>query len=104
MALKVFSFLLFSYSATCPPCAQVVCGRLQMTQGLLQKTVEEQGASEAVGDKLCKKAAFLMDDIAALAARYYMTSSAIKNTSFKHCQTCYETIASPLVHAAHAYF
>lgn len=42
-----------------------------MTQGLLQKTMEEQGASEAIGDKLCKKAVCLMDDIAALADRYY---------------------------------
>lgn len=49
-----------------------------MTQGLLQKTAEEQGASEAIGDKLCKKAVCLMDDIAALADRYYTACSALK--------------------------
>lgn len=40
-----------------------------MTEGLLQKTIEEQGASEAIGDKLCNKAVCLMDDIAALVDR-----------------------------------
>lgn len=49
-----------------------------MTQGLLQKTMEEQGASEAIGDKLCKKAVCLMDDIASLADRYYTACSALK--------------------------
>lgn len=68
--------LLFSHA--CPLCRQVVSSRLQMTQGLLQKTVEEQGASEVIGDKLCKKAVCLMDDIAALAARYYTACSALK--------------------------
>lgn len=56
-------------SDVCSLCLQVVSGRLQMTQGLLQKTVEEQGACEAIGDKLCKKAVCLMNDIAALADR-----------------------------------
>lgn len=54
-----------------------------MTQGLLQKTVEEQGASEAIGDKLCKKAVCLMDDIAALADRYYTACSAALKTVFR---------------------
>lgn len=49
-----------------------------MTQGLLQKTMEEQGASEAIGDKLCKKAVCLIDDIASLADRYYTACSALK--------------------------
>lgn len=48
---------------------QVISSRLQMTEGLLQKTLEEQGASEAIGDKLCSKAVCLMDDIAALVDR-----------------------------------
>lgn len=48
---------------------QVVSSRLQVTEGLLQKTIEEQGASEAIGDKLCDKAVCLMDDIAALVDR-----------------------------------
>ncbi|XP_023262360.1 E3 ubiquitin/ISG15 ligase TRIM25-like [Seriola lalandi dorsalis] len=49
---------------------KVVCCRLQMTESLLGKTAEEQGASEAVGDKLINKAVTLMDGIAALVDRY----------------------------------
>lgn len=40
-----------------------------MTEGLLQKTVEDQESSEAIGDKLVNKAATLMDNIAALVGR-----------------------------------
>lgn len=40
-----------------------------MTESLLQKTVEEQGASEAIGDKLVNKAVTLMDSMAALVDR-----------------------------------
>lgn len=40
-----------------------------MTESLLQKTVEDQGASEAMGDKLVNKAIAVMDDIAALVDR-----------------------------------
>lgn len=88
--VKIFSFILhfffflflillrLFFSDMCPLCWQVVSSRLQMTQGLLQKTVEEQGASEAIGDKLCKKAVCLMDDITALADRYYAACSALK--------------------------
>lgn len=43
--------------------------RLQMTESLLRTTVEEQGAYEAVGDSLVKKAVTLMDAIAALVDR-----------------------------------
>ncbi|XP_022613224.1 E3 ubiquitin/ISG15 ligase TRIM25-like isoform X2 [Seriola dumerili] len=49
---------------------KVVCCRLQMTQSLLQKTAEEQGASETVGDKLINKAVTLMDGMAALVDRF----------------------------------
>lgn len=62
------------FSDTYPLCLQVVSSRLLMTQGLLQKTAEEQGESEAIGDKLCKKAVSLMDDIAELAERYNITA------------------------------
>lgn len=51
------------------PCFQVVSCRLQMTESLLQKTVEDQGASEAMGDKLVNKAVAVMDEIAALVDR-----------------------------------
>ncbi|KAG8002904.1 Histone deacetylase 7, partial [Nibea albiflora] len=44
--------------------------RLQMTETLLQKTAEEQGASEAIGDKLVNKAVTFMDSMAALVDRY----------------------------------
>ncbi|XP_029993766.1 E3 ubiquitin/ISG15 ligase TRIM25 [Sphaeramia orbicularis] len=50
--------------------SKVVSSRLQMTESLLQKTAEEQGASEAVGDKLVNKAETLMDTMAALVDRY----------------------------------
>ncbi|KAM3618222.1 uncharacterized protein V6R79_017542 [Siganus canaliculatus] len=49
---------------------QLFSCRLEMTEGLLQKTVEEQGASEAIGDKLVNKAVTLIDDMAALVDRY----------------------------------
>ncbi|XP_030222286.1 E3 ubiquitin/ISG15 ligase TRIM25 [Gadus morhua] len=44
--------------------------RLQITGGLLQRAAEEQGASEAVGEKLVSRAASLMDSMAALVQRY----------------------------------
>lgn len=40
-----------------------------MTDSLLQKTVKEQGDSEAIGDKLVNKAVTLMDNIGALVDR-----------------------------------
>ncbi|KAE8293131.1 Zinc-binding protein A33 [Larimichthys crocea] len=49
---------------------KAVSCRLQMTETLLQKTAEEQGASEAIGDKLVNKALTLMDNMAALVDRY----------------------------------
>lgn len=64
-----------------------------MTQGLLQKTTEEQGACEAIGDKLCKKAVCLMDDITALADRYYITLSALLN-SLKYSIICLSNLFS----------
>lgn len=51
------------------PCLQVVSCRLQMTESLLQKTAEEQGASEAIGDKLIRKGIALMDSMAVLVDR-----------------------------------
>ncbi|KAM9351225.1 E3 ubiquitin/ISG15 ligase TRIM25 [Symphorus nematophorus] len=50
--------------------SKVVSCRLQVTESLLQKTAEEQGASEAIGDKLISKAVTLMDGMAALVDRY----------------------------------
>nr|XP_046251852.1 E3 ubiquitin-protein ligase Midline-1-like [Scatophagus argus] len=50
--------------------AKVVSCRLQMTESLLQKTAEEQGASEAIGDKLVNKAVTFMDSMVALLDRY----------------------------------
>ncbi|KAM9856144.1 E3 ubiquitin/ISG15 ligase TRIM25 [Aulostomus maculatus] len=50
--------------------SKVVSSRLQMTQCLLQKVVEDQGMSEAIGDKLVNKAVTLVDDMAALLDRY----------------------------------
>uniref|UniRef100_UPI0037E71AAE E3 ubiquitin/ISG15 ligase TRIM25-like n=1 Tax=Semicossyphus pulcher TaxID=241346 RepID=UPI0037E71AAE len=49
---------------------KVVSSRLQITECLLKKTAEEQGASEAVGDKLVNKAVTVMDSMAALVDRY----------------------------------
>ncbi|XP_062247138.1 E3 ubiquitin/ISG15 ligase TRIM25-like [Platichthys flesus] len=49
---------------------KLVSCRLQMAETLLQKTAEEQGASEAIGDKLINKAVSLMDSMAALVDRY----------------------------------
>ena len=40
-----------------------------MTESLLQKTAEEQGASEAIGNKMINKAIFLTDSIAAQVKR-----------------------------------
>lgn len=40
-----------------------------MTESLLQKTAEEQGASEAIGDKLVNKAVTVMESMAALVDR-----------------------------------
>ncbi|XP_029292522.1 LOW QUALITY PROTEIN: E3 ubiquitin/ISG15 ligase TRIM25 [Cottoperca gobio] len=50
--------------------SKVVSFRLQITESLLQRTAEEQGASEAVGDKLVNKAVTVMDSMAALVDRY----------------------------------
>ncbi|KAM7404290.1 hypothetical protein PAMP_011653 [Pampus punctatissimus] len=50
--------------------SKVVSCRLQMTESLLQKTTEEQGASEAIGDKLVNKAVSLVDGMATLVERY----------------------------------
>ncbi|XP_042263700.1 E3 ubiquitin/ISG15 ligase TRIM25-like [Thunnus maccoyii] len=50
--------------------SKVVSCRLQMTEALLQKTAEEQGASEAIEDKLVNKAVSVMDGMAALVDRY----------------------------------
>ncbi|XP_035501880.1 E3 ubiquitin/ISG15 ligase TRIM25 [Scophthalmus maximus] len=49
---------------------KVVSCRLQMTESLLGKTAEEQGASEAIGDKLINKAVTVMDSMVALVDRY----------------------------------
>ncbi|XP_018530831.1 E3 ubiquitin/ISG15 ligase TRIM25 [Lates calcarifer] len=49
---------------------KVVSCRLHMTESLLQKTAEEQGASEAIGDKLINKTVTLIDSMAALVDRY----------------------------------
>ncbi|KAJ3586297.1 hypothetical protein NHX12_012697 [Muraenolepis orangiensis] len=49
---------------------KVMSCRLQMTENALQKAEEEQGASEAVGDKLVTRAVALMDSMATLVQRY----------------------------------
>ncbi|XP_014827893.1 PREDICTED: E3 ubiquitin/ISG15 ligase TRIM25-like [Poecilia mexicana] len=50
--------------------SKVVSSRLQLTECLLQKTQEDQGASEAVGDKMVNKAVSLMDSMAAIVDRF----------------------------------
>ncbi|XP_053173394.1 E3 ubiquitin/ISG15 ligase TRIM25-like [Scomber japonicus] len=50
--------------------SKVVSCRLQMTETLLQKIAEEQGASEAIENKLINKAVSLMDGMNALVNRY----------------------------------
>lgn len=50
-------------------CFQVVSSRLQMTETLLQKISEEQGASEAIENKLVNKAVSFMDSMGALVDR-----------------------------------
>ncbi|XP_068454581.1 E3 ubiquitin/ISG15 ligase TRIM25-like [Clinocottus analis] len=49
---------------------KVVSCRLQMTESLLQKTAQEQGASEAIGDKLVNRAVTVMDSMAEMVDRY----------------------------------
>ncbi|XP_059188370.1 E3 ubiquitin/ISG15 ligase TRIM25-like [Centropristis striata] len=49
---------------------KVVSSRLQMTECLLQRTAVDQGASEAIGDKVVNKAVSIMDSMAALVDRY----------------------------------
>ncbi|KAM4737952.1 E3 ubiquitin/ISG15 ligase TRIM25 [Anableps anableps] len=49
---------------------KVVSSRLQLTECLLQKIQEDQGASETVGDKMVNKAVSLMDSMAAIVDRY----------------------------------
>ncbi|XP_034392083.1 tripartite motif-containing protein 72-like [Cyclopterus lumpus] len=49
---------------------KVVSYRLQVIESLLQKTAQEQGASEAIGDKLVDKAVTVMECMAALVDRY----------------------------------
>ncbi|PWA28166.1 hypothetical protein CCH79_00017960, partial [Gambusia affinis] len=46
--------------------SKVVSSRLQLTECLLQKTQEDQGVSEAVGDKIVNKAVSLMDSMAGI--------------------------------------
>ncbi|MEQ2225147.1 hypothetical protein ILYODFUR_014626 [Ilyodon furcidens] len=50
--------------------SKVVSSRLLLTQSLLQKTTEDQGASEAVRHKMVSKAVSLMDSMAAIVDRY----------------------------------
>ncbi|KAM8830173.1 E3 ubiquitin/ISG15 ligase TRIM25 isoform 1-T1 [Synchiropus picturatus] len=50
--------------------SKVVSGKLQLTEILLKKTVEEQGTCEAVGDKMIDKAVTIMERIAGLVDRY----------------------------------
>ncbi|KAK5863153.1 hypothetical protein PBY51_000203 [Eleginops maclovinus] len=50
--------------------SKVVSFRLQITESLLQKTAEERGAFEAIGDKLVNKAVAIMDSMVALVDRY----------------------------------
>ncbi|CAL8370078.1 unnamed protein product [Lota lota] len=49
---------------------KVMSCRLQTTESLLQKAAEEQGASEAMGEKLVSQAVTLMDNMAALVQRH----------------------------------
>uniref|UniRef100_A0A667XB52 E3 ubiquitin/ISG15 ligase TRIM25-like n=1 Tax=Myripristis murdjan TaxID=586833 RepID=A0A667XB52_9TELE len=51
-------------------CIKMVSGRLQMTETLLQKAAEEQGISEAIGDKVVNKAVTLLDNMATLVDSY----------------------------------
>ncbi|XP_072305643.1 E3 ubiquitin/ISG15 ligase TRIM25-like [Eucyclogobius newberryi] len=50
--------------------SKVVAGRLQLTEGLLQKTSEDQGVSEAIGEKLIHKALTTMESMDELVDRY----------------------------------
>ncbi|KAM8830174.1 E3 ubiquitin/ISG15 ligase TRIM25 isoform 2-T2 [Synchiropus picturatus] len=50
--------------------SKVVSGKLQLTEILLKKTVEEQGTCEAVGDKMIDKAVTIMERIAGLVDRF----------------------------------
>ncbi|XP_033943725.1 E3 ubiquitin/ISG15 ligase TRIM25-like [Pseudochaenichthys georgianus] len=50
--------------------SKVVSFRLKITESVLQKTAEEQGASEAIGDKLVNKAVAIMDSMSTLVDRY----------------------------------
>ncbi|KAK5604728.1 hypothetical protein CRENBAI_011977 [Crenichthys baileyi] len=50
--------------------SKVVSSRLLLTESLLQKTTEDQGASEAVRHKMVSKAVSLMDSMAAIVDRY----------------------------------
>uniref|UniRef100_A0A8C7W494 Uncharacterized protein n=1 Tax=Oncorhynchus mykiss TaxID=8022 RepID=A0A8C7W494_ONCMY len=47
-----------------------VANRLQLTETLLQRAAEDQGTSDAVGDKLMSTAVALMDSMAGLVSRY----------------------------------
>ncbi|KAM6924930.1 E3 ubiquitin/ISG15 ligase TRIM25 [Xenentodon cancila] len=49
---------------------KVISSRLQLTESLLKKTVEEQDASKAEGDKMVNKAVSIMDNMAVLVDRY----------------------------------
>ncbi|XP_024240262.1 E3 ubiquitin/ISG15 ligase TRIM25 [Oncorhynchus tshawytscha] len=50
--------------------SKAVANRLQLTETLLQRAAEDQGTSEAVGDKLLSKSVDLMDSMAGLVSRY----------------------------------
>lgn len=63
-----FHSVIFNTSYT-TVCYQVVACRVQMTKGLLQKTTEDQGVSEAIDDKLINKAVTTMDSMAELVHR-----------------------------------
>lgn len=47
----------------------MVSSRLQMTESLLNRTMEDQGASEATGDRMVSKAVTLMDSMAGMVDR-----------------------------------
>ncbi|XP_013870808.1 E3 ubiquitin/ISG15 ligase TRIM25 [Austrofundulus limnaeus] len=50
--------------------SKIISSRLQMTESLLNRTMEDQGASEATGDRMVSKAVTLMDSMAGMVERY----------------------------------
>ncbi|KAM9786110.1 E3 ubiquitin/ISG15 ligase TRIM25 [Neosynchiropus ocellatus] len=76
--------------------SKVVSDKLLLTESLLKKTIEEQGAFEAVGDKMIDKAGTIMERITGLVDRYKEKLSTVLEEERGHCRQSWQLGLSAL--------